>query len=121
MIKKFVYSVTSALFFCAIFVTGCTETAVLLESPKGKDFSVLYEMEENVKTKDGVHSVNSFTLTNNGRAFLLNNWAIYFNAARTMVPNSVKGDVSITNINGDFYNVMGLPVNRVVKELELFV
>jgi hexosaminidase len=105
MIKKFVYSVTSALFFCAIFVTGCTETAVLLESPKGKDFSVLYEMEENVKTKDGVHSVNSFTLTNNGRAFLLNNWAIYFNAARTMVPNSVKGDVSITNINGDFYKI----------------
>ena len=105
MIKKFVYSVASALFFCAIFVTGCTETAVLLESPKGKDFSVLYEMEENVKTKDGVHSVNSFTLTNNGRAFLLKNWAIYFNAARTMVPNSVKGDVSITNINGDFYKI----------------
>ncbi len=105
MIKKFVYSVASALFFCAIFVTGCTETAVLLESHKGKDFSVLYEMEENVKTKDGVHSVNSFTLTNNGRAFLLKNWAIYFNAARTMVPNSVKGDVSITNINGDFYKI----------------
>jgi len=105
MIKKFVYSVAIALFFCAIFITGCTETAVLLESPKGKDFSVLYEMEENIKTKDGVHSVNSFTLTNNGRAFLLKNWAIYFNAARTMVPNSVKGDVSITNINGDFYKI----------------
>lgn len=105
MTKKIVYSVASVLFFCAIFITGCTETAVLLESPKGKDFSVLYEMEENVKTKDGVHSVNSFTLTNNGRAFLLKNWAIYFNAARTMVPNSVKGDVSITNINGDFYKI----------------
>lgn len=31
------------------------------------------------------------------------------------------GVIGIKSINGDFYNVMGLPVNRVVKELSLFV
>jgi septum formation protein len=30
------------------------------------------------------------------------------------------GVVGIKSINGDFYNVMGLPVSRVVKELEKF-
>jgi septum formation protein len=30
------------------------------------------------------------------------------------------GVVGIRSINGDFYNVMGLPVNRVVKELKSF-
>jgi septum formation protein len=31
------------------------------------------------------------------------------------------GVVGIQSINGDFYNVMGLPVNRVVKELGALV
>jgi septum formation protein len=30
------------------------------------------------------------------------------------------GAVGIKNINGDFYNVMGLPISRVVQELERF-
>lgn len=105
MIKKLFYSASSFLLLAAFVMAGCAETAVIVETPKGKDFSVLYEMEENVKSKDGVHSVNSFTLSNNGRANLLKNWTIYFNAARTMVPNSVKGSVEIKNINGDFYKI----------------
>ena len=28
------------------------------------------------------------------------------------------GVVGISSVNGDFYNVMGLPVSRVVRELE---
>jgi nucleoside triphosphate pyrophosphatase len=31
------------------------------------------------------------------------------------------GVVGIKSVNGDFYNVMGLPVSRVVRELEKFV
>ena len=30
------------------------------------------------------------------------------------------GVVGIKSVNGDFYNVMGLPVSRVVRELEKF-
>jgi len=105
MIKKLVLSVGSALLLTAFTFVGCKDAEVVAEVPKGTDFSILYEMESNVTTKEGVHSVSSFTMTNNGRANLTNNWTIYFNAARTMVKNSVKGSVTITNINGDFYKI----------------
>ena len=105
MIKKLVLSVGSALLLTAITFVGCKDAEVVAEVPKGTDFSILYEMEANVTSKEGVHSVSSFTMSNNGRANLLKNWTIYFNAARTMVKNSVKGSVTITNINGDFYKI----------------
>ena len=86
MIKKLVLSVGSALLLTAITFVGCKDAEVVAEVPKGTDFSILYEMEANVTSKEGVHSVSSFTMSNNGRANLLKNWTIYFNAAASTVP-----------------------------------
>ena len=44
--------------------------------------------------------------------------SIHYDKAGAYAIQEWIGVVGIERINGDFYNVMGLPVSRVVRELE---
>ena len=43
------------------------------------------------------------TLINSGDAALGNKWALYFNSASRIYPESVAKDFALTHINGDFF------------------
>jgi len=100
MIKKLFFA-----FLIAVSFTACNESKVKVVLPaKAEDLSVSYEMVSNTyQGKD--QSLNQFTIQNKGEGELLSNWTIYFNQTRTLVDKSVKGDVNITRINGDYYKI----------------
>jgi septum formation protein len=58
-------------------------------------------------------------LTNEQLAWYVDKYKPYDKAGAYAIQEWI-GVVGIKSINGDFYNVMGLPVSRVVQELEKF-
>ena len=100
MMKKLFFTLLAAALF-----TACADSkAKVIQPAKAEDLSLYYEMLNNGNQgKD--QSLNQFTLSNNGAGELAANWVLYFNQTRTIVDNSVKGDVQVTRINGDFYKV----------------
>jgi septum formation protein len=63
--------------------------------------------------------VEFHTLTQNQIEFYVDKYKPYDKAGAYAIQEWI-GVVGIKCINGDFYNVMGLPVSRVVKALESF-
>lgn len=59
-------------------------------------------------------------LTADQVAFYIDNYKPYDKAGAYAIQEWI-GVVGIKSINGDFYNVMGLPVSRLVKTLQHFV
>ena len=53
-------------------------------------------------------------------AFYIDNYKPYDKAGAYAIQEWI-GVVGIKSINGDFYNVMGLPISRVVKELNKMI
>ncbi|MFM7023321.1 MAG: family 20 glycosylhydrolase [Flavobacteriales bacterium] len=101
------YTMKNLLFalLTTIAFTACNETEVKLTTPpSAKDLAVNYEMVSNTYEKKD-QSLNKFDITNNATGELKANWTIYFNQTRVLVDNSVKGDVKVTRINGDYYKV----------------
>ena len=60
--------------------------------------------------------VEFHTLSDEQIIFYVNNYKPYDKAGAYAIQEWI-GVIGIKSINGDFYNVMGLPVSRVVKEL----
>ncbi len=63
--------------------------------------------------------VNFHPLTNEQIEFYVDNYKPYDKAGAYAIQEWI-GVVGIKSVNGDFYNVMGLPVSRVVKMLPEF-
>ncbi|MEO6489132.1 MAG: Maf family protein [Ferruginibacter sp.] len=63
-------------------------------------------------------NVNFNTLTDQQIVFYVDNYKPYDKAGAYAIQEWI-GVIGIKYINGDFYNVMGLPVSRVVRELSL--
>ena len=63
--------------------------------------------------------VNFHPLTNEQIEFYVDNYKPYDKAGAYAIQEWI-GVVGIKSVNGDFYNVMGLPVSRVVKTLPEF-
>ena len=61
--------------------------------------------------------VEFHVLTREQIIFYVDNYKPYDKAGAYAIQEWI-GVIGISSINGDFYNVMGLPVSRVVKELE---
>ncbi len=77
---------------------------VILYNEKEISFSDITEVEFNELTIEQIKFyVNKYKPFDKAGAYAIQEWI---------------GVVGIKNIKGDFYNVMGLPVNRVVKELQ---
>ena len=66
-----------------------------------------------------ITKVEFHTLTNEQIIFYVDNYKPYDKAGAYAIQEWI-GVVGIKSINGDFYNVMGLPVSRVVKALNEF-
>ncbi len=92
-------------FLIAVSFSACNETEVKVGAPAtAKDLSISYAMVSN--TYQGKEqSLNQFVIQNNSAGEFASNWTIYFNQTRTIIDKSVKGDVIITRINGDFYKI----------------
>jgi hexosaminidase len=92
-------------FFLAVSFSACNESEVKIAAPAtAKDLSLSYTMVSN--TYQGKEqSRNEFVIQNNSAGELASNWTIYFNQTRTIIDKSVKGNVIITRINGDFYKI----------------
>ena len=63
--------------------------------------------------------VEFYPLTEEQIVFYIDKYAPYDKAGAYAIQEWI-GVVGIKNIKGDFYNVMGLPVSRVVQALQLF-
>lgn len=74
--------------------------------------------EEQVVFSDATE-VMFHSLTKEQLAFYVNKYKPFDKAGAYAIQEWI-GVVGIKSIQGDFYNVMGLPVSRVVKELEKF-
>ena len=64
-----------------------------------------------------VTSVNFHTLSPAQIEFYVDKYKPYDKAGAYAIQEWI-GVVGIQSVNGDFYNVMGLPVSRVVQELQ---
>src|SRR6266702_1662565 len=51
-------------------------------------------------------------LRNEGRKALANNWAIYFNCERKLLPKSVGKDFCLAHVNGDLYVLRPMPGSK---------
>lgn len=76
---------------------------------------VILHNEKEIAFTD-ITEVEFHTLTTNQLAFYVDKYKPYDKAGAYAIQEWI-GVVGIKSINGDFYNVMGLPVSRVVKEL----
>jgi len=63
--------------------------------------------------------VEFYTLTEDQISFYVNKYKPYDKAGAYAIQEWI-GVIGIKNIKGDFYNVMGLPVSRVVQALQQF-
>ncbi|MEP6683873.1 MAG: Maf family nucleotide pyrophosphatase [Parafilimonas sp.] len=79
---------------------------------------VLLQNEKEICFSD-ITKVEFYTLTNDQIIFYVDNYKPYDKAGAYAIQEWI-GVVGIKLINGDFYNVMGLPVSRVVKALNNF-
>lgn len=66
-----------------------------------------------------ITEVQFHTLTNDQIEFYVDKYKPYDKAGAYAIQEWI-GVIGIKSINGDFYNVMGLPVSRVVRALESF-
>lgn len=78
---------------------------------------VILNKEEEIAFAD-VTDVEFHTLTKAQIEFYVDKYKPYDKAGAYAIQEWI-GVVGIKNINGDFYNVMGLPVSRVVKAINL--
>lgn len=82
-----------------------TGVAIISKS-KRKLFTETTEVEFfDLDEKDIIYYVDTYKPFDKAGAYAIQEWI---------------GLIGIKNINGDFYNVMGLPVSRLLKELKLF-
>ena len=72
------------------------------QNPAGRDLSVQFNVIENVF--EGLDQFKAeLVLVNNGTETLRNNWSVYFNFLRMILPESVGNGFQIQHINGDFF------------------
>jgi len=67
-----------------------------------------------------ITEVNFYPLSNKQIEFYIDEYQPYDKAGAYAIQEWI-GAIGIEKINGDFYNVMGLPVSRVVQALQRFV
>lgn len=79
---------------------------------------VILNKENEIAFAD-VTEVEFHELTLEQITFYIDNYKPYDKAGAYAIQEWI-GVVGIKKINGDFYNVMGLPISRVVKELQKF-
>jgi septum formation protein len=77
---------------------------------------VILDGEKETAFADITH-VNFHSLTTEQIEFYVDEYKPYDKAGAYAIQEWI-GVVGIKNINGDFYNVMGLPVSRVVQALD---
>ena len=84
-----------------LVITG----VVILSGEKEVSFADTTEVDFHFLTKEQIEFyVDKYQPYDKAGAYAIQEWI---------------GVVGISSVNGDFYNVMGLPVSRVVKELEV--
>src|SRR4051794_23419385 len=66
--------------------------------PSQLALSVSWRLIDNLP---GERFKSEITLRNDGKATLANNWALYFNCGRKLLPESVGKDFDLAHINGD--------------------
>ena len=95
----------------------------ILQSLSGKTHRVITGVvlmkDENVISFTDITEVTFNHLTDDEIQFYIDKYQPFDKAGAYAIQEWI-GVVGIKNISGDFYNVMGLPVNRVVKELKQF-
>lgn len=70
-----------------------------------KTIQVSWELVENYY-HDKPQFLSAFTFTNTGKkAVPATGWSLYYNIARAVLPETVTGNVTITNINGDLFKL----------------
>ncbi len=77
---------------------------------------VIYFKDEERAFSD-VTSVSFHTLTDDQITFYVDKYKPYDKAGAYAIQEWI-GVIGIKSVNGDFYNVMGMPVSRVVQELK---
>lgn len=100
-----------------------TDAVKILNNLSGKKHLVItgvviLDGEEEISFAD-ITEVYFNELTNDQIAFYVDKYKPYDKAGAYAIQEWI-GVVGIKSVNGDFYNVMGLPVSRVVQELKKF-
>jgi septum formation protein len=99
------------------------EAIAILTSLSGKEHRVITGVVLKNELKEHSFSVTTHVqfhpLTNEQIAFYVDHYKPYDKAGAYAIQEWI-GVVGIASINGDFYNVMGLPVASVVQALALF-
>ena len=103
--------------------TGRDDAIKILQSLSGKKHQVitgvvLLQKEKEINFAD-VTLVEFYDLTDEQIIFYVDKYKPYDKAGAYAIQEWI-GVIGIKSINGDFYNVMGLPVSRMVKELKEF-
>ncbi|RTL59234.1 MAG: septum formation protein Maf [Sphingobacteriales bacterium] len=98
-----------------------TDAVKILNNLSGKKHLVItgvviLDGEEEISFAD-ITEVYFNELTNDQIAFYVDKYKPYDKAGAYAIQEWI-GVVGIKSVNGDFYNVMGLPVSRVVQELK---
>jgi len=102
--------------------TGREDAIRILEKLSGKQHRVITAVtilhgDKEISFTDTTR-VDFHPLTKEQIVFYVDNYKPYDKAGAYAIQEWI-GVTGIKSIQGDFYNVMGLPVSRVVKELEL--
>lgn len=85
--------------------TGGAGGGMAQQHPSGADLAVSWGVLDNYKNP-AVSFGSELTITNNGSVALgSSGWALYFNFARLVPPDSVQAGAKITHINGDFFKL----------------
>ncbi len=80
---------------------------------------VLLDSKNDIDFED-ITSVHFHTLTKSQIEYYVDNYKPYDKAGAYAIQEWI-GVVGIKSVEGDFYNVMGLPVSRVLKHLEALI
>jgi hexosaminidase len=78
----------------------CLACATVPNRPSGAELEIRWELLRIDPVQIRAHS--ELTIVNRSTATLNRNWAIYFNFARRVIPESVSREAVIERINGDF-------------------
>ena len=102
--------------------TGREDAIRILEKLSGKQHQVITAVvilsaKKEISFADAT-LVTFHTLTKEQIIFYVDNYKPYDKAGAYAIQEWI-GVTGIKSINGDFYNVMGLPVSRVIQELNL--